>query len=788
MKPERLEMAGFAPFRAATEIDLSGLELFALTGPTGSGKSSVIDAITFALYGTVSRYDRRNVEPIISLGAAEARVRFDFEVEDTPYTAVRVVRRTSSGGATTAEARLESDGSVIASGAPEVTRAVESLLGLGIDHFTRSVVLPQGEFAAFLHDTPAGQQDLVKALLDMDVLDDVRRLSTERQRTASALAEAARSRLDALADATDEAEKAAAERLAQLESLVEPVTAAEAEIGEGEQEARALAEALGRLQEQRRLLKDVRMPAEVEKLAAAISEAKQKVVEAEQRETRAVEHLEGVRKESSEVPDRTDLETAVALRRRLEGLREKNASLDLDELDSALSEASEGLEQARQAREQAVAAWEQSRTRHAAHALVMGLGEGDPCPVCSRPLPSDPESPPTDLEERKTELERAEAAQEEATEVRRKAENRLTEARTAHKAGLDAIGDLQERLEGYPAGEELDRLIATRQSLDARLAAAQTDLEEARAAMAEARRRVMALEEREREAWEEYSKARDTVAALAPPAAGRDDLSAAWTALTTWAATEAARLEGEIGDAEAAVQEAKVAVEEKQAALLALMGDNEVGGAGSASARVAAACATATADLNRIRERRQEHDRLAEDVNRFGETAQVAGSLAGHLRANRFEGWLLAEALATLVEGANSLLAELTSRAYSLALRDRSIEIVDHRNADERRSVRSLSGGETFLVSLALALSLGEQLTNLSERGGARLEAIFLDEGFGTLDAETLETVTAVVTELAAGGRIVGVVTHVKELAEQIPVRFEVRPGPTGSTIERIET
>src|SRR5690606_31707950 len=142
MKPERLEMAGFAPFRSATEIDFGGLDIFALTGPTGSGKSSVIDAITFALYGRVARYGGRAVEPVISLGAAEARVLFEFTVEGVPYTAARVVRRNPRGGATVAEARLESGGAVLASGADEVGRHVEQLLGLGLDHFNRSVVLP----------------------------------------------------------------------------------------------------------------------------------------------------------------------------------------------------------------------------------------------------------------------------------------------------------------------------------------------------------------------------------------------------------------------------------------------------------------------------------------------------------------------------------------------------------------------------------------------------------------------------------------------------------------------
>ena len=110
MRPIRLELEGFTAYRELTVCDFEGVDLFVLTGPTGSGKSSIIDALTFALYGSVSRYGNPNlVHPVISQGKLEAKVRFDFSVEGRKYTAVRIVRRTR-GGATTREARLESDG------------------------------------------------------------------------------------------------------------------------------------------------------------------------------------------------------------------------------------------------------------------------------------------------------------------------------------------------------------------------------------------------------------------------------------------------------------------------------------------------------------------------------------------------------------------------------------------------------------------------------------------------------------------------------------------------------
>ena len=112
--------------------------------------------------------------------------------------------------------------------------------------------------------------------------------------------------------------------------------------------------------------------------------------------------------------------------------------------------------------------------------------------------------------------------------------------------------------------------------------------------------------------------------------------------------------------------------------------------------------------------------------------------------------------------------------------------MVDHHDAGLRRGVRTLSGGETFQASLALALALSEQLAGMSTTA-ASLESIVLDEGFGTLDAATLDTVAATLENLAArGDRMVGVVTHVPALAERIPVRFEVRKDARTAHVERV--
>jgi exonuclease SbcC len=202
-----------------------------------------------------------------------------------------------------------------------------------------------------------------------------------------------------------------------------------------------------------------------------------------------------------------------------------------------------------------------------------------------------------------------------------------------------------------------------------------------------------------------------------------------------------------------------------------------------AAYRQAAALAVerAAAAQERVLERRAQAARLAEQVAEHEREAQVAKSLSLHLRADRFERWLLAEALDALVLGASQILRELSSGQYDLTHDKGEFFVIDHSDAGLRRGVRTLSGGETFQASLALALALSEQLAGLST-SSASLESIMLDEGFGTLDAATLDTVAATLENLASrGDRMVGVVTHVAALAERIPVRFEVSKDARGA-------
>lgn len=111
-------------------------------------------------------------------------------------------------------------------------------------------------------------------------------------------------------------------------------------------------------------------------------------------------------------------------------------------------------------------------------------------------------------------------------------------------------------------------------------------------------------------------------------------------------------------------------------------------------------------------------------------------------------------------------------------------QVIDHWNAEERRSDRTLSGGESFLASLALALALSASVSQFSGGGPFNLDALFLDEGFSSLDAETLNVAIEALQALQQGDRMLGVISHVTDLAERLPSRIQVMKGISSSEIK----
>ena len=474
---------------------------------------------------------------------------------------------------------------------------------------------------------------------------------------------------------------------------------------------------------------------------------------------------------------------------------------------------------------------ERALVEHQAAALRAHLHVGEPCPVCQGLVERLPETgEQADLEALRERAERAQAAVEAlreryteeskrlageeaaAAELARDLERRLTpraassaaELREA-LAGFAAHGDtveavaadltaqadlelarLARRLAELTGGRELDALLretnAALAGLEESAASAQRRVAEAESALAAATAALETTEGREQRARAALAEAEAELgAALAR--SGFATLEAVEAA--SLGPEESRRLQGLVeshAERRAKAQARKAAAEAGLAGraydpdghralaerVEALRTRNDEGNAALGQAQQElSSLERRLADLSEL-------VALAEDLER---RHSVLHELEQSLRSNQFEAYVLGHALADLAADASVIIDELTDGRYELDY-DGEFYVRDTWMDPHRRSVRTLSGGESFIVSLALALALADSVA-----GRQSLGALFLDEGFGTLDPEALDAVTEVLTNLTSSGRMVGVITHVTSLTERMPARLLVEKGRGGSRL-----
>ena len=357
--------------------------------------------------------------------------------------------------------------------------------------------------------------------------------------------------------------------------------------------------------------------------------------------------------------------------------------------------------------------------------------------------------------------------------------------------------NLSAALTAQPSGEQVAELIGELDRLDQAAGEARSALTDARQARTRAQQTVDELDALARDSRTQLATMRDPLTRYGAPAITEDTVAAAWNQLDGWVRTKETALTGDIAKArdtaDHAAKEYQVAVGALSDALVRAelpLPDlhtpaNELHT--TVTGEVAGAAAAARIAAEHAADRFRERERLHKQKDEAAEQAQVAATLANLLRSDAFQAWLLESALTSLVADASDLLLDMSSGQFELRIHNKDIEVIDHNDADSTRPVRTLSGGETFQASLALALALSRQVSSLAASGAAKLESIFLDEGFGTLDETSLDVVAATLENLAATGeRMVGVITHVPALADRIPVRFQVTRTGAKSHIERI--
>jgi DNA repair protein SbcC/Rad50 len=809
VRPLKLQLEGFTSFKEKLELDFSGLDLFAITGPTGAGKSSLIDAIVFALYGQVPRVGD-DYKQLISHGAERLSVMLEFAVGKERYRIARTARPDKPSQQRFERITAEQT-EPIADRVKEIKAEVDRILGLDYDGFTRSVVLPQGQFDAFLKGEPKERRKILVGLLNLSVYERMQQLANKRSSDARAEAEFIKRQLETdFAGATPEALE---QKQAELKTAHGCAKQAEAQLQALSEAATLAQQARAHRREQARLAKD--HESETKRLDAATATLdgagqNRKALDADLDKWTAQKDAHGFDESRY-----TTLVAAKPVAEQLATLQQQTTRAtkavadkkkELDEARKAVAQQEEGLPylehaeaQAKDAEETARAEKEEAHREHAALALRQGLKPGDPCPVCAQDVKTVPKGKAPALDALDARVKKAETAARSALE-------KLQQARVTSEKSKERAESLERELKQAEEQEKESRKLAAK---------IEAGLDEAGFAArgADAAKLVAAIQ-KELQAAEAARKAKaDLEAKLKEIEQKRAKLDADVAAATA----ERNVLQSRLQELEKKNEETAQHLDETQLALgklakrdnwLALLpppvGKDEadvVESLRSDRQRDATTAQSKVATLTHEVQSTEKAIRRAADLLEkrltLDATAALAKTLSDHLKAHELIAWIQEEALVRLAEAGSRHLQKLSQNRYTLRLgsgteelaarAEQDFYVVDAWNGDCIRSVRTLSGGETFLASLALALALAESLTELGAESRATdaLDSLFLDEGFGSLDSDTLDTVVGALDSLHGGDRMVGIVTHVRDLAERLPARLSVFVGERTSALRK---
>jgi exonuclease SbcC len=815
MRPRELALRGFRSYAGDTTFDFGDRTLVGIVGPIGSGKSSILDAVAFALYGKTPRIER-DTKSLINQRADQAHVSLTFDVDGVRWRATRVLRRRGASAHTLY--RVDGEDEVpVADKEKEVTRQVETILGMDFEAFRRSVLLAQNQFAGFLEAKPVERNQVLKGVFGFERLDAMRdvvkgrldrlggRLQALAERRASAEADRA------LLAGRQAALTAAEERAAALAALRVSVSQAKEVVDEAERTVTRLAgdaKALDALADSVPTREDTEgLFAEAEAAADARVAAEAAAAAARAEEERTAELLDaaleavGGRAALDRAGDLVASVRAAADRLAAEQDRERRAAearVAADEAVLAATDALAGAESAvaavRAEVEAAESAEEAARAAlHAAHQadrvslLRSDLVVGRPCPVCEQTvatLPGRVDAPEIESADRR--LGEAIAA----TAAARERDAAALAALAERKAGLAAAGE-RSTAAGEGAAAASAAVAAAGEALAVQQAAAAEILGEGDPAerLAEVRAGVAAAEVVARAARGASEAAR---AALDGARARSDAAAARLTRLRNDLAALGGRLGVDVaaGDTPAEVQDglrllrdewvrrrteitaaaeqAARALDAARAARIELLqgagleASDDIVEVATEAAREASGIA---AEVRAATQRLAELDALGAEEREMVATSARLERLHTDLRPSAFLEFVLDERRRALADLAGEHFEVLTAGRYRFG-DDADFGVVDLNAADLVRAPASLSGGETFLASLALALALAE----IVAREGGRLDAFFLDEGFGSLDPEHLDLAMDGIERLVAGGvgRLVVVVSHVAAMRDRI--------------------
>ena len=887
MRPLTLELEAFGPYLDRTALDFEKLNesgLFLISGSTGGGKTTLLDAMSIALF-CKSTGGRRSFSDMRSLRADHTRrteVAFTFALGGKAYRFCRALYMKKKRGTEIYELHeqhecfsMEADGGwkLEASGAAKrVTEYAQSLLSLTAEQFSQVIVLPQGEFLRLLRASSTDKAKILKTLFDCELWDALPGRLKLRLDQVYRARQTCETRMRSLLE-KHRAESPDALSV-QLETLAAQKTTLAEALETAQAESRKAQAALDRANEFARLQAELQA-AEKERAAAgaALQKARRDAAEAEsagpaiealQKTRGALERrFEALRQEQEQSRKKQRLQAemreAETGLRRLDGdaqaaaqkQRETRARIEKGEeylaecgraaeaLPGVLEEKS-ALEKTRDslrdlheaqkthdipltAQDKAVAAAEAARSHGAAALLAAGLLDGAPCPVCGavhHPQPAVPaEAVPSEaefealraqLEALRTEYQRAESEAAAAKAAAELAGETLAAAAGRCPAPAADAEEIERRLAACAARlTDLQKKSGQRAAAQKRLDALRKEADALERDAQEAGRSRAAQAERLEQLRRQTEEFRDVRDLSAIEADGRT--------LETErrrAADEQARLESGRRSAAEALAAASAGQESAEKRFSAAA--TAIQSFGEAPPAPAADCAEAAEKVRRqigalhvelgrtdealesARQTRETVSGIAEEAEAldrdYSRYARLYGLLSGK---NAMRMPILQYVLSMMLEetaaSANRFFSILSRGRYALRRMEApkggqgyaglDIEVLDGMSGTAR-SIETLSGGEQFLASLSLAFGLSEVVQGYS--GAVRLDALFIDEGFGSLDADTLDTAMRALEAIRQGGRVVGIISHVAELQRRIPTMIRVSRTASGSAAAKV--
>ena len=876
MKPRRLEIEGLRSYRQKQVVEFESQGLMAITGTTGAGKSSLLEAMMFALYGVHSGSSKSNKE-LIGDRSDEMAVTLEFELQGKIYTAHRTVGRKNQSSFVLAEGDK-----VLCHDGNRMTAEVTALLGLDEEQFKKTVFLPQGAFQNFLTSRPKERTELLKRLLHIEPLDALEArvgLWLGQVRQVVDRAEGSRSRFPAdpraaLQSAQQMLALGTAEEARRQQAFAR-FSEVQAQLGQSEQLETQLRQRSAQLLgfDSLRAFDETGLLALQETLSASLLQAEHNLSEdtaalaawSEQAPPYSAAQLQQARRDQARwaqlqqegerlqseqealLGERAALDDPLATARaevqeiqprvaeQRAALRDAQArALDLQRLREqrttlegrqakGVEEVSRLLEQLETSR----ASLEEARQRWREGELWRICGQhasGDACPVCERALPEDWQPPrePSGLN-----LERVEKA--------------CAEAQSRWQRADSLLHSLQEQLETFPSSFEaapleplqkelaaleseatlrvqrlaslegelrkLDQLLAQRQArlpelvrelqqgpgnlgdldaLEQQRAAWDEEHLRLRQAELEGRGRVQQLQRERSETVEGPLRELEFLRKQCAQTLGSDPESLAGLLV---------ELDRQLGELVGSLESSQSLRSELEAKLRLLLSE-----AGLPQWEAAAGWLREAQDgASRARHQVElaecqlaevaELDLLLGPARTQLEKLTLLSRLLGHQRAKgakmTFPQWYLQQRQGELLSLASHHLEALSAGQFRFEedMDDaQSFRVLDMFSGVPR-AVTTLSGGETFLASLSLAVALAE----LVGRRGGQLQALFLDEGFGSLSAECLDRALSALEQLAAQGRLIGLISHVPLVAERVEHVWWVRKSPSGSEIVKAD-